>query len=480
MIRKRTSMHGQWTSRWSFILAATGSAVGLGNIWKFPYITGENGGGAFVLVYLFCIVLIGIPIMMAEVMIGRRGHQSPVNTMHSLGIEAGSSPHWKWLGWLGVVAGFLILSYYSVIAGWALDYVFKTASGTFSGADSELVSSAFGSLVNSPSSLIFWHSIFMLMTMFVVAKGVNGGLEKAVRLLMPGLFILLIIMVGYAMSTGEFVRGLEFLFNPDFDNLLYKHEAGGQFILTDQGEKIFTLEYVLIAMGHAFFTLSLGMGAIMIYGSYLPDNVSIAKTSFMIAGADTLVALLAGMAIFPIVFANQLDPSAGPGLIFKTLPLAFGNMPGGIFFGTLFFVLLVFAAWSSSISLIEPAVAWLVENKGMKRLRASILMGGSCYLVGMLTVLSFNKWEKVYPLDFWIFKNKTFFDVLDYLTANIMLPLGGLLIAIFSVWIMSRDSSSDELEMKQTTLPYNIWYFMTRYVTPIAVLFVFANLLGFL
>lgn len=480
MVRKRTSLHGQWTSRWAFILAATGSAVGLGNIWKFPYIAGENGGGAFVLVYLLCIALIGIPIMMAEVMIGRRGRQSPVNTMYSLGIEAGSSPHWKWLGWLGVLAGFLILSYYSVIAGWALDYIFKTASGTFTGANAEFVSSTFGSFVKAPKSLIFWHTLFMIMTMFIVARGVSGGLEKAVRFLMPGLFILLIIMVGYAYTTGEFMRGLQFLFEPNFDNLLYKHEAGGQFILTDQGEKIFTLEYVLVAMGHAFFTLSLGMGAIMIYGSYLPTKTSIAKTSIIIAGADTLVALLAGMAIFPIVFANNLDPSAGPGLIFKTLPLAFGNMEGGLIFGTLFFVLLVFAAWSSSISLIEPAVAWLVENKGMKRLKASVLMGISCWLVGMLTVFSFNAWEKVYPLNFWVFKNKTFFDVLDYLTANIMLPLGGFLIAIFSVWVMSRSSSADELEMKQSSLSYNTWYFMTRYVTTILVFFVFANLLGFL
>ena len=478
MVRRRTSIHGEWSSRWAFVLAATGSAVGLGNIWKFPYITGENGGGAFVLVYLLCIAIIGIPIMMAEVMIGRRGRQSPVNTMYNLGIEAGSTSHWKWLGWLGVVGGFLILSYYSVIAGWALDYIFKTAAGTFTNANAEFVSRTFGHFINSPATLLFWHTVFMLMTMVVVAKGVNGGLEKAVRFLMPSLFVLLVIMVGYAISTGEFMRGLAFLFEPNFDNLLYKHEAGGQFILNTDGEKIFTLEYVLIAMGHAFFTLSLGMGAIMIYGSYLPHNASIAKTSFMIAAADTAVALLAGMAIFPVVFANQLDPGKGPGLIFETLPLAFGNMPGGMFFGTLFFILLVFAAWSSSISLIEPAVAWLVENKNMKRVSASVIMGIACWLVGVLTVLSFNVWKNVHPIDFWIFKNKTFFDVLDYLTANIMLPLGGLAIAIFSVWIMSRSSTSDELDMKENTFAYNLWYFMTRYVTTIAVLVVFANLVG--
>jgi len=477
MVRKRTSIHGEWSSRWAFILAATGSAVGLGNIWKFPYIAGENGGGAFVLVYLLCIAVIGVPIMMAEIMIGRRGRQSPVNTMYNLGIEAGSTPHWKWLGWLGVAAGFLILSYYSVIAGWALNYVLETASGTFTGLKAEAVSSIFGSFVSNPNALLFWHTLFMGMTMFIVARGVSNGLEKAVRFLMPSLFILLLIMVGYALNTGEFVRGLSFLFEPNFETLLYKHEAGGQIVLNTYGEKIFTLEYVLIAMGHAFFTLSLGMGAIMIYGSYLPKKVSIAKTTFMIAGADTLVALLAGMAIFPIVFANQLDPGAGPGLIFKTLPLAFGNMPFGTLFGTLFFILLVFAAWSSSISLIEPAVAWLVENKGMKRLKASAIMGVSCWLAGLLTVFSFNAWEKFYPLNFWIFKNKTFFDVLDYITANIMLPLGGLAIAIFSVWIMTRESSADELEMRQTDKSYNVWYFMTRYVTPLAVVYIFWNVI---
>lgn len=478
MVRKRISVHGEWSSRWAFILAATGSAVGLGNIWKFPYIAGENGGGAFVLTYLLCIAIIGIPIMIAEVMIGRRGRQSPVNTMYDLGIESGSTPHWQWLGWLGVVAGFIILSYYTVIAGWALSYVFKMLSGAFTNASAEVVSSTFGSLIGNPLTLIGWQTVFMVMTMAVVARGVNNGLEKTVRLLMPSLFILLLILVGYALSTGEFMHGLKFLFEPNFDTLLYKHEDGGQFILNTHGDKIFTLEYVLVALGHAFFTLSLGMGAIMVYGSYLPNKTSIAKVTFIIAGADTAVALLAGMAIFPIVFANGLDPGKGPGLIFETLPLAFGQMPGGIFFGTVFFVLLVFAAWTSSISLIEPAAAWLVENKGMRRAKASIIIGVFCWLLGLLTVFSFNIWKNVHPLDFWVFKNLTFFNVFDYLTVNILLPLGGLGIAIFSVWIMSCDASSDELEMKQTSMAYNVWYFTTRYVTPLALLVVFASLVG--
>lgn len=452
MSTKRESIHGQWSNRWIFILAATGSAVGLGNIWKFPYITGENGGGAFVLIYLLCIAAIGIPIMMAEVLLGRRGRQSPINTMKALASDEGRSPLWVLLGWGGVLAGFLILSYYSVIAGWALAYVYTTGSGALAGLPAAEVQSLFSALIANPGQLVFWHSLFMLMTMLVVARGVKKGLETAVRFLMPALFVLLLIMVGYAINSGEFSRGLSFLFTPDFSKI------------TGQG--------VLTAMGHAFFTLSLGMGAIMIYGSYMPKHASIAKTSILVAVADTMVALLAGMAIFPIVFANGLEPGAGPGLIFQTLPIAFAAMPGGSFFGTVFFVLLVFAAWSSSISLIEPAVTWLVENKGLTRVKASVWCGMATWLVGLGTVLSFNKWS---GLTLW---DKTFFDLLDYLTANIMLPLGGLFIAIFAAWVMKTSSTADELGAAEHHTSFVIWRFLVRYVTPVAVIIVFLHAIG--
>ena len=354
--KKNISIHGQWSNRWAFILAATGSAVGLGNIWKFPYIAGEYGGGAFVLIYLFCVALIGIPIMMAEVMLGRRGRQSPINTMRTLAKEEGRHGIWSWIGWMGVLAGFLILSYYSVIAGWALAYVFRVGSGMLQAADSAGIQNIFTELVSDPEKLLAWHTMFLVMTMVVVARGVKQGLEKAVRFLMPLLLILLLILVGYAMNTGHFGDAVDFLFKPDFSKL-----TGGA---------------ILTAMGHAFFTLSLGMGAIMIYGSYLPENTSIARTSIIISVADTLVALLAGLAIFPIVFSfPELTPGAGPGLIFQTLPLAFANMPGGLIFGTLFFILIVVAAWTSSISLIEPAVAWLIENRGMTRVKAAVWCG---------------------------------------------------------------------------------------------------------
>ena len=458
MTTKREPIHGQWSGRLAFILAATGSAVGLGNIWKFPYIAGENGGGAFVLVYLVCIALIGIPIMMAEVMIGRRGRRSPINTMRALAAEENASSHWQWLGWAGVIAGFLILSYYSVIAGWALAYVFRAGSGLFNGQTADGVQTIFDNLIGEPERLMAWHSVFMFMTMAVVARGVRSGLEQAVRYLMPGLFLILLILVGYAWNSGSFEQGINFLFRADFSKL--------------------STNGVLIAMGHAFFTLSLGMGAIMVYGSYLPERISIARTSIAVSLMDTAVALLAGMAIFPIVFANGLEPGVGPGLIFQTLPIAFGHMPYGAFFGMLFFLLLVFAAWSSSISLIEPAVAWLVENRGMRRIKASVLAGFATWLFGLLTVFSFNMLSEFKPLSIIpIFRDSTIFDLLDYLTANIMLPLGGLLIAIFAAWIMSRESSMDELHMGDRFF-YPLWRFLVRYITPVAVGIVFVRALG--
>jgi neurotransmitter:Na+ symporter, NSS family len=447
----KKSIHGEWSSRFAFILAATGSAVGLGNIWKFPYIAGENGGGAFVLVYLMCVIAIGIPIMIAETMLGRRGRQSPINTMQSLSEEAGADKNWHYLGWLGVVAGFFILSYYSVIAGWAMSYVLKAVSGSFSGGDARQISELFDNFIASPMQLILWHTLFMLATMLVVVRGVQGGLEKAVRFLMPSLFVLLILLVGYAMTTGAYERGVQFLFDPDFSKI--------------------TGNSVLTAMGHAFFTLSLGMGAIMVYGSYLPKHVSIAKTSFIVAGADTAVALLAGIAIFPIVFANNLEPAAGPGLIFQTLPIAFGQMTGGLIFGSLFFILLVFAALSSSISLIEPAVAWLVENQGHSRKKACIWSGLLTWLLGLGTVFSFNIWS-----EFKIF-DRTIFDLLDYLTANLMLPIGGFFIAVFSGWIMKKQHSEEELEIT-SEIGYQSWRLLVRYVSPVAVFLVFLHVVG--
>lgn len=454
----------QWSSRITFILAATGSAVGLGNIWKFPYITGENGGGAFVLIYLFCIVAIGIPIMMAEIMLGRRGGRDPVTTMKLLAKESGHSRSWGVLGWLGVLAGFLILSYYSVIAGWALAYVPMMGMGIFVGLNADAVNAIFAELVSDPMVLMAWHSLFIMMTMFVVARGVRNGLEKAVTYLMPLLFMLLVVLIFYAIGTGAFQQGLSYLFTLDFSKI--------------------TTEGILSAMGHAFFTLSLGMGAIMVYGSYLPKNTSIAQVSIAVALMDTLVALMAGMVIFPIVFANGLEPAAGPGLIFKTLPLAFGHMDYGTLFGALFFVLLVFAAWTSSISLIEPAVTWAIKTFQISRIKASVILGVLVWLMGLVTVFSFNLASdftistsiSTQYGEFVILKDATAFDFLDYLTSNIMLPLGGLMTAVFAGWLVKNEYAREELDINP--LWFSIWLFLVRYVAPLMVIIVFMNALG--
>ncbi|WP_243633740.1 sodium-dependent transporter [Motiliproteus coralliicola] len=450
--------HPMWSSRMAFILAASGSAVGLGNIWKFPYITGENGGAAFVLVYLLCIAIVGIPIMIAEVMIGRRGGGSPLQSMRKLVADSGLSSRWKWLGGMGMLASFLILSFYSVIGGWAMTYVGNSVSGNFVGATTEQIGAIFGNLLGNPGELLLWHTLFMSLVILIVARGIRSGMEKAINILMPLLFVLLLVMVGYAMNTDHFAAGFSFLFSPDFSKL--------------------TTEGVLTALGHAFFTLSLGMGVMMAYGSYLPKQVSIVKTAVTVSVLDTVVALLAGLAIFPLVFANGLEPGAGPGLIFQTLPLAFSQMPGGVLFGTLFFVLLVVAAVTSAISLLEPVVEWLEEKPAISRFGATLIAGLSVWLLGIVTVLSFNVWADVTPLAmFERFEGKTLFDLLDFVTANLMMPLSGLLVAVFVGWFMSKQITEGELKLGNG-LALNVFMFVLRYLTPAAVLVVFVyNLL---
>ncbi|NND65579.1 MAG: sodium-dependent transporter [Gammaproteobacteria bacterium] len=449
----RTSRHGFWSSRWAFILAVTGSAVGLGNIWKFPYIAGENGGGAFVLVYLLCVFAIGLPIMMSEILLGRRGRRNPITTMALIGEEEAGTPAWQYAGMIGVLAGALILSFYSVIAGWSLAYVFKMASGAFNNVSASGAGDIFNDLKADWEVLVAWHTAFMALTVGVVARGVERGLEAAVRILMPVLVLLLIGLAFYSADVGNFGAAAKFLFNFDFSRL--------------------TLEGVLIALGHAFFTLSIGMGAIMAYGAYLPAQTSIAKTSVAVVIADTFIALLAGMVIFPLVFGFDLDPGSGPGLIFQTLPIAFGQMPGGLIFGTLFFLLLTFAAWTSSISLMEPAVAWVIEKYDQTRSAAAFWIGLVIWYVGLGAVFSFNLWK-----DKTAWKG-TVFDNLDHVASNLMLPIGGLVITLFAGWVMSPNATSLELNMASRT-GYRVWRFAARYVAPIGVLFILLKSNGWL
>lgn len=443
---EKQSVHGIWSSRWTFILAATGSAVGLGNIWKFPYMAGENGGGAFVLIYLVFVATIGLPVMLAEVLLGRRGRSSPINAMHRITREEDAKHFWGGIGWLGALAGILILSFYSVIAGWAIAYVVKiVAFGLLSEPD---IPGQFGEFVGNAQANILYHTIFMALTLGVVARGIHKGLESAVRILMPTLFIMLLGLLGYATTTGSFGEAAYFMFKFDPEKL--------------------TSEAVLSALGHSFFTLSLGMGAIMAYGAYMNKKESLGKTVLTIGILDTLVAMIAGLIIFSIVFANGLDPAAGPSLMFKTLPMAFSNMPGGVVLGAIFFTLIVFAAWSSAISLAEPAVAWAVESTKLSRAKAAFLVGIPTWLLGIACALSLNEWSEFTIL------GSSILDFLDKLTTNVMLPLGGLLIAIFVGWIMRRSIVTKEVAMKNFTF-FNVWVVMVRIVAPAGIAIVMYN-----
>jgi len=440
-------MSSDWSSRLTFLLAAIGAAVGLGNMWKFPYVVGVSGGGAFVLIYLVAAAVVAVPVLVAELLIGRRGHRSPPFSMRALAAEVGASPRWSVVGWLGVIAGYLILSYYSVIAGWVMAYVKITAGGGLSGLEAGSISALFDGLLADPARLIFWHTLFIGVTAVIIAGGVQRGIERAVKLLMPALLAALLIMIGYSASTGYLGQALSFLFRPDFSKI--------------DGPA------VLSAVGQAFFSIGVSMGIMMAYGAYMPKRVSIAGSAVAIAFADTLVAILAGLAIFPLVFANGLDPAEGPGLIFVTLPVAFATMPAGRLFGTIFFLLLLVAAVTSAIAVLEPVVAWVIDRFGIRRKSATAVSAVLAWLIGLASAFSFNIWSDFRPL-----AGKTLYDLVDYLTANLMMPLGGLLIAVFVGWRMRRVSVAEELEIGQSAL-FVGWRFLIRYLVPAAILIIF-------
>jgi NSS family neurotransmitter:Na+ symporter len=447
---KRFKQHAIWGHRGTFILAATGSAVGLGNIWKFPYVTGENGGGAFVLMYLVCVAIIGIPIMIAEILLGRRARANPITSVQTVSRDSGLLRGWNVIGWMGVIAAFLILSYYTVIAGWTLEYFTLALDNRFAGLDGEASGNIFDELLANRSQLVQWQTAFISMTALILMFGVNKGLEAAVRVMMPVLFLLLLLLLAYAIYAGDFAAGFRFLFSFHPEDL--------------------SVRGALIALGHAFFTLSLGMAAIMAYGAYMPSTSAIGKTAVTVALLDTTVALVAGLAIFPLVFATpDITPSEGPGLMFVTLPIAFGAMPWGSVFGSAFFALVILAAWSSTISLLEPSVAYLTERFRFHRISASLLIALGAWLLGLGTVFSFNVWG-----DKKILWDLNFFGLIDFLTTNVMLPLGGLLTAVYVGWRVKRELIEHELKLDSTRF-VRIWYWLLRYISPLAVL---AVLLG--
>ncbi len=446
-----TQHRGEWRNRWTFMLATAGSAIGLGNIWKLPYMIGTNGGSAFVLVFIACILFVGIPLMMTEILLGRRAQKNPFNGMQALAIEAKASPYWKLLGGMGMLTGLLILSFYSVIGGWVLSYIVEAATGAFKGINGAQSTANFNNLLASPLTLVFWHTLFMFFTMSVVAHGVNSGLEKANNILIPALFAILLILLGYSMSVGDMKASFYFMFSLDFSKI--------------------TPVAVLSAMGHAFFSLSLGMGAVMVYGSYLQRHISIARTTIYIALADTMLGLLIGLAIYSLVFANNLAPNAGPGLIFQTLPIVFAHMPSGRLIATLFFILIAFAAWTSAISLVEPTIAWVVENTKITRKTTAVTLGLIVWLVGVGVVLSFNEWQHIK-----VVFNLNIFDALDKLTSTILLPLGGLLMAIFAGYVMKKDHVQDELNLHNRA--FKLWRICNNIIAPIAIVAVFLYLFG--
>ncbi len=435
-----------WSSRYVFLLAAIGSAVGLGNIWKFPYIVGEHGGGAFILVYLLCITLVGIPVLIAEVFIGKTAQANPVAAFTNLAIQVKASRFWVIFGYLGVLTGFLILSFYSVVAGWSLEYLSVFLQNSLLGFDAKAIEDHFLSVLASAPTLLLWHSIFMVLTVIIVGRGIKSGIEKMVGIAMPLLFIILIILVIYATQLDSFAQTLHYFLDPDFSKL--------------------NTQAVLIALGHAFFTLSLGMGAMMIYGSYLQKNTPIVRLSFGIAIMDTLVALLSGLAIFPLIFAHHLEPSSGPSLLFISLPNALLALPFGQFFGIAFFFLLLIAAISSAVSILEPVVAYLVQKTQYSRGKIVSMVGAIIWLIGIGVLLSFNHWSEVKIL------GNNIFDSLDYLTANILLPLGGLGIALFATWILDKNPKTS---IGMVGIPHKIWWLATAFLAPVAIITIAYN-----
>ena len=442
---------GFWGSRAGFVIAAAGSAIGLGNIWKFPYITGQHGGGAFVIVYLICIVLIGIPIMLAEFTIGRKTHKNPVGAyknIHPAGL-------WFLVGGMGVLAGFMILSFYSVVAGWTIAYVFKS---TFmlvpqfeTAADA---GKYFGNFASNPFQALIFHTIFMILCILIVIKGVRSGIEKSCDILMPTLLFILVLLVIRSLTLKGAWAGVVFYLKPEFSKL------------TAQG--------VLVALGHAFFSLSLGMGAMITYGSYLSKKENLASSALIVGALDTVIALLAGLMIFPAVFAMGLEPSAGPGLVFHVLPAVFSKMPFGNIVSIAFFTLLAIAALTSGISLLEVVVAYFIDEIRWSRKKAVLIVGSVIFILGIPSALSFGAFGE-YKLF-----GMNFFDIVDHIASNYLLPLGGLLICVFVAWVWGPKPALEEIHIGEHKFPFaGGWVFLVKYISPVAVgIILIAKLMG--
>lgn len=440
----------QWSSTWGFLLAAVGFAVGMGNIWRFPYQLGENGGAAFLVVYLACALGIGLPLLITEIAMGRRGGASASQSVVNVASEAGRSPGWRIIGNLGIFCAYIILTYYTVLSGWTLDYFAKAASGVFEGATAEQTGAMFAALLANPWVLMFWNTVVHVMIILVIRQGVQSGLERAVKVLMPALFGAIVIMVLYGVFAGDMVSTLRFLLEPDFSKI--------------------TFGTLMAAIGQAFFSIGIGMGSLIVFGAYMPKDFSIPRSSTYVILMDTGVAVLAGFAIFPLVFAYGLSPQGGPGLIFQTLPLAFGQMPGGQLFGSIFFVLLIAAALSSCLGLAEGVTNWLDEHMHIPRRQGVLWCCGTAWVVGIASILGFSVWKDGWEslaLLYWIpsYDGLDIFDTLDTLAANNLLLVGGAMSAIFFGWLVPRALKLDEINVPDG-LFFSFWRFMVRFVIP--------------
>lgn len=443
----------RWKSSRGFILAITGAAVGLGNIWRFPYMAGEGGGSAFLLLYLAFVVLLGLPLMIAEIGVGKIARDTPLASINSISTKNNASKNWKFIAYFGIITLFFILSFYSVVAGWSIAYFGKVFSGEFIGKSPDQIGGIFGTFTQNWQLLLACHTIFMFLTMGVVAAGVTKGLERLNNWLMPLLYLILVLLVIYSATTDGFSTAMKWLFYPKWENLSWK--------------------VTLDAMGHAFFTLALGASALMAYGAYMPEKQSLPKAVGLVAILDVSVALLVGIAIFSIVFSNGLAPNSGPGLMFVTLPIAFGKVDGGTILGLAFFLLLLFATWTSSINLAEPMVATLAK-KLKSRTKAAIFTGIGVWAFGILSVLSFNVLAKFYPLNA-ILPNKTIFDIVSSIPSDLFLTLGGLLTGIYAVRVVSRTDMLRVLNNNEKF--YKVWKFLVTFVaTPLLVVVLFMGL----
>jgi len=451
--------HEKWSSEAVFLLAAIGGAVGLGNLWRFPFLAGQNGGGAFVLIYVGFVVLLCLPLVVAELAMGRRGRGSAISTMKKLTADANASPFWHTIGWVSIIIPLLALSYYAVIAGWSIDYIGKALFNSFENMGGEESNAAFEALTGSPIRVLVLHALFIAGAVFIVARGLGNGIEVLMKIMMPGLFLLLIVLALNSIFRLDIEAGLKFLFYPDFSKV--------------------TTEVVLMALGQAFFSIAVGVGMLLTYGAYLPKEVPLVRAAIWIISADTLVALLAGIVIFPIVFSNGLDPAAGPRLIFVTLPVAFGNMPGGYLIGLLFFIMLFFAAFSTVIAMLEPAVSWLEEHKGMSRVKVTFASGTVAWLVGIAAALSFNVLSDVrlFP-SVELLADKSIFDIIDFFVATLGIPFNAALLSLFAGWKMSRSVLMDEMQLRNP-LVISYMRFTLRFVAPIVIGAIFVeSLLG--